>query len=60
MWLFYSTKVALVINLILGVFLIVFVKNGYEIFNKLHVTDQEAVSGKFKDFSAYEQMQDLD
>jgi hypothetical protein len=49
MWLYYPAKVAIIINIILAVFLIVFVKNGYEIFQKLYVKDDEAVTGKFKD-----------
>ena len=32
MWLFYPVKVALIINVILAVFLLIFVKNGWEIF----------------------------
>lgn len=51
MWLYYPAKVAIIINIILLVFLLVFIKNGLEIFNKLHVKDDEAVSGQFKDFS---------
>lgn len=45
MWLYYSTKVALVINIILLVFLIVFIKNGWDIFDKLYVKDDDAVTG---------------
>ena len=47
MWLYYPFKVALVVNIILGIFLIVFIKNGWEIFDKLHVRDDEAVTGQF-------------
>jgi len=45
MWLYYPFKVALIINIILLIFLIVFVKNGYEIFEKLYVKEDEAVTG---------------
>lgn len=45
MWLYYPFKVALIINIILGGFLIVFIKNGYEIYEKLYVKDDEAVTG---------------
>ena len=60
MWLYYPVKVAIVINIILGAFLVVFIKNGWEIFDKLYVKDDDAVSGQFKDFSQYENMYDLD
>jgi hypothetical protein len=45
MWLYYPVKVAILINIILLAFLVVFVKNGYEIYQKLHVKDEEAVTG---------------
>lgn len=54
MWLYYPFKVAILINIILLAFLLVFIKNGFEIYEKLHVTDDEAISGQFKDFSQYE------
>jgi hypothetical protein len=60
MWLYYPVKVAFFINLILLAFLFVFVKNGYEIYSKLYVKDDEAVTGQFKDFTQYENMYDLD
>lgn len=50
MWALYSQPVAIFINVILMVFLIVFIRNGYDIYSKLHVTDEEAVSGKFTNF----------
>ena len=45
MWLYYPVKVAIIINIVLGVFLVVFVYNGYEIYNKLYVKDDDAVTG---------------
>ena len=45
MWTLYSTTVALCINIVLLVFLILFIKNGYEIYEKLHVSDDDAVTG---------------
>ena len=60
MWTLYSKQVAIIINVILGIFLIAFIKNGQDIYNKLAVSDQEAVSGKFTNFAQYEGMQDLD
>lgn len=45
MWLYYPTKVAIFINIILLAFLLVFIKNGYEIFDKLYVKEDEAVTG---------------
>jgi hypothetical protein len=47
MWLLYTPHVALVVNIVLGVFLILFIMNGYDIISKLYVRDDEAVSGKF-------------
>jgi len=51
MWTLYDRTVAIFINLILLVFLIVFVKNGQEIYDKLHVKDEDAVTGKFTNFA---------
>ena len=45
MWVLYSSRVAIVVNIVLLVFLLIFVVNGCEIYNKLHVSDAEAVSG---------------
>lgn len=53
MWCLYTTQVALVVNMVLLVFLIIFIINGLDIVNKLHLTENEAVSGKFQDFSKY-------
>ena len=39
MWLYYPVKVALIINIILGTFLVLFVKNGTEIYDSLYVPD---------------------
>ena len=60
MWTIYSKPVALFVNIILGVFLFLFVWNGKDIYDKLAVGDDEAVSGKFTNFAQYEGMQDLD
>ena len=60
MWTMYSKPVAIVINIILGVFLALFVMNGKDIYDKLAVSEDEAVSGKFTNFAQYEGMQDLD
>ena len=56
----YSTNVAFVINIILGIFLFLFIWNGKDIYDKLAVADDDAVSGKFTNFAQYEGMQDLD
>ncbi len=45
MWLYYPFKVAIIINAILLTFLILFVKNGTEIYQNLYVPEDEAVSG---------------
>jgi hypothetical protein len=47
MWVLYTRLVALVVNAVLLFFLIVFIVNGMDIVNKLHITEDEAVSGKF-------------
>jgi len=54
MWIYYSKTVALIINIILGIFLIAFISNGLDIIKKLYVNDDDAVSGKFNDFGQYE------
>ena len=60
MWTLYSTPVAIFINLILMIFLILFVWNGYDIYSKLHVADHEAVTGKFTNFAdAHSNMDEL-
>jgi hypothetical protein len=51
MWLYYPVMVAIIINIILAIFLVIFVKNGWEIFDKLYVKEDDAVTGKFKDLS---------
>lgn len=60
MWVLYSKSVAAFVNIVLLIFLIVFVVNGYDIYKKLHISDDEAISGKFQDFSQYQRMNDLD
>lgn len=51
MWYLYPPTVALVVNIVLIIFLMVFVVNGVDVFGKLHIKDDEAVSGKFGDFA---------
>ena len=53
MWVLYTTRVAAVVNVVLLIFLVVFAVNGYDIYRKLHISEDEAVSGKFQDFSQY-------
>ena len=47
MWCYYTFLVALVINAVLGAFLVMFMMNGKEILEKLWVSEGEAVVGKF-------------
>ena len=47
MWCYYQFLVALIINCILGAFLVMFVMNGKEIIEKLWVSEGDAVIGKF-------------
>jgi hypothetical protein len=48
MWILYDGVVALVINIILGLFLYFFVRNGYDLYDMLYVTDEEATSNSLK------------
>jgi len=50
MWIYYRFLVALVINIILGLFLMLFIRNGYDIVKELYVDESQAVSGKFNTF----------
>ena len=45
---------------VLFVFLIMFLWNTYDLFKKLYVRTDDAVSGKFEYFGNYENMLDLD
>jgi len=60
MWTMYTKPVAIIINIILGIFLVLFVVNGKDIYDKLAVSEEEAVSGKFTNFAQYEDMEELD
>jgi len=51
MWTLYSRTVALIINVILLIFLVLFIYNGYDIYSQLHVNDSDAVSGQFTNFA---------
>ncbi len=59
-WIYYPGIIALVVNLVLLVFLVMFIMSGADILKKLYVPDLVAVTGQFADFSTYEQMPDLD
>ena len=48
MWIYYRFIVALVINMILFAFLVMFVRNGQDIVSKLWVDEDHAVTGKFQ------------
>jgi hypothetical protein len=50
-WYLYPAKVAIVVNVVLLFFLLLFVAQGFEIFNKLHVKEMDAVSGQFDNFA---------
>jgi hypothetical protein len=51
MWVLYDRAVAICVNIVLIIFFVMFIKNGIEITSRLHVRDDEAVDGKFNDFS---------
>ena len=59
-WIITPSFSAIIVNLILGYFLVLFFKNGYEIHKALHVTKEQAVTGRFENFAGYEEMPDLD
>ena len=40
MWVLYTPKVALIVNVVLGIFLLVFVFNGIDIYGKLSLTEE--------------------
>jgi hypothetical protein len=47
MWMIYSTPIAIVVNIVLLIFMVVFIINGLDIVQKLHINEDEAVTGKF-------------
>lgn len=51
MWMLYPSRVAIIVNIVLFVFLVIFVYNGVTIWSKLHVKEDEAVSGQFTNFA---------
>ena len=51
LWYLYPPKVAMVVNIVLLVFLVVFTLNGVDIFQRLYVSEDDAVSGKFGNFA---------
>ena len=59
MWVLYDKKVAIFVNCILAIFLIAFIKNGYDIYDNLVVDEKEAVTGVFSNFEQYEGLDDL-
>ena len=60
MWVLYHKTVAIITNILLGAFMMLFIHNGVEIYNKLVISETEAVSGKFTTFDHYESMGALD
>jgi hypothetical protein len=48
MWIYYRFLVALVVNIILLAFLMLFIRNGYEVISELYINEADAVTGKFK------------
>ena len=59
MWVLYDHKVAIFVNFILGIFLIAFIKNGYDIYDNLALDEKEAVTGVFSNFEQFEGLDDL-
>ncbi len=58
MWIYYRFIVALIINIILGAFLLFFVRNGIDIIQELYIDENDAVSGKFTNLN--QKLGDLD
>ena len=59
MWVLYDRKVAIFVNFVLGIFLIAFIKNGYDIYDNLALDENEAVTGVFQNFEQFEGLDDL-
>ena len=59
MWVLYSKTVAMITNFILLGFMLLFIRNGLEIYDRL-VIKGEAATGKFSTFAHYETMGALD
>ena len=47
MWIFYKFIVAFIVNIILGLFLLLFLRNAWEIIDELYVEDEDAITGIF-------------
>jgi len=50
MWIYYKFLVALVVNIVLGLFLVMFFMSGKEVITQLYVSEEEAVTGMFDTF----------
>ena len=60
MWVLYKPTVAASVNIIMFISLVAFIVNGCDVISRLYLSDQEVVSGQFRDFGRYQQMNDLD
>jgi hypothetical protein len=47
MWIYYKFIVAVVVNIILILFLLIFIRNGYDIISELYIDEEDAVTGTF-------------
>ena len=56
MWVLYRKTVAIIANIVLAAFLLLFIRNGIDIYRRLVISEREAVSGKFSNFGQYERM----
>ena len=46
MWILYDALVALIVNIVLAIFLVVFLQNCFELYNELSLSDEDATSNK--------------
>ena len=49
-WIYYSVFLALIISVVLGIFLYLFLVNGYDIISSLYIPDGEAETSQFTNF----------
>lgn len=53
MWMLYTPEVAIAVNIVLGIFFAAFILNGADIFTKLYISEEQAVSSQFQNFASY-------
>ncbi len=51
MWLIYSWLISLIINVVLLIFLVMFLQNGFAIVEELYIPEESAITSKFDNFN---------